>query len=132
MAPMNSPPQTEEFLRRVIQQNDEHAIILLDSSRKWMGTWNDGLITVGRNADDLRRIVAAFREGGGDGKPLYLQSAISIAATEQEAIEQAHRRWPKCTLWGRTNQRSADAMGVRCGNDWCAARRGRRAFVHIR
>jgi coenzyme F420-dependent glucose-6-phosphate dehydrogenase len=73
------------------------AAITADTAR-WTGSWADGLITVGRNAEDLQTIIAAFHEGGGTGKPLFLQSAISLAATEEEAVHQAHKRWPHCAL----------------------------------
>ncbi len=73
---------------------------LSEETARWMGGWVDGLITAGNNAKDLGQIVKAFREGGGDGKPLYLQSAISLAATEAEAVSQAHREWRHCALDG--------------------------------
>jgi hypothetical protein len=38
-------------------------------------------------------VVAAFREGGGDGKPMVLQVHISHAPTEQEALSIAHDQW---------------------------------------
>jgi coenzyme F420-dependent glucose-6-phosphate dehydrogenase len=42
--------------------------------------------------------VRAFREGGGEGKPMFLQSALSYAPTEEEALRGACERWPVCTL----------------------------------
>jgi probable non-F420 flavinoid oxidoreductase len=73
---------------------------LTPETARWMGQWADGLITVGRNSEDHRRIVDAFRDGGGEGKPLLLQSAISFAATEEEALRQAHHDWRHCALDG--------------------------------
>jgi coenzyme F420-dependent glucose-6-phosphate dehydrogenase len=73
---------------------------LTPETARWMGSWADGLITAGRDPKDHRRIVEAFREAGGDGKPLFLQSAISFAATDEEARRQAHREWRHCTLDG--------------------------------
>ncbi|HEX2475410.1 MAG TPA: TIGR03557 family F420-dependent LLM class oxidoreductase, partial [Lacipirellulaceae bacterium] len=73
---------------------------LTPETARWMGAWADGLITAGNNSKDLRQIVEAFREGGGEGKPLFLQSAISLAATEDEAVRQAHREWRHCPLDG--------------------------------
>ena len=73
---------------------------LTPETARWMGSWADGLITAGRNSQDHRRIIAAFRESGGDGKPLFLQSAISFAATDEEAMRQAHREWRHCALDG--------------------------------
>lgn len=73
---------------------------LTPETARWMGPWADGLITAGRNSHDHRRIIDAFREAGGDGKPLFLQSAISFAATDEEARRQAHREWRHCALEG--------------------------------
>ena len=60
----------------------------------WVGSWADGLLTVGKDPDGLREVVDAFREGGGEGKPMALQVAISYAADEAEALAAAHRHWP--------------------------------------
>lgn len=60
---------------------------------RWLGGWADGLITTSQPRDRLRRVVDAFREGGGEGKPLLLQVKLSHAATEQEAIAAAHDQW---------------------------------------
>jgi coenzyme F420-dependent glucose-6-phosphate dehydrogenase len=73
---------------------------LTEETARWVGTWADGLITAGHDPKVLRRTVDAFREGGGDGKPLYLQNAISLAATQEEAERQAHREWRHCGLDG--------------------------------
>jgi alkanesulfonate monooxygenase SsuD/methylene tetrahydromethanopterin reductase-like flavin-dependent oxidoreductase (luciferase family) len=75
------------------------AALTVETAR-WMGPWVDGLITAGRDAKDHRKIIDAFREAGGDGKPVFLQSAISFAATEDEARRQAHREWRHCAISG--------------------------------
>ena len=59
----------------------------------WVGTWADGLATVGQPLDTLRRVLGAFREHGGDGKPAYLQVHVSWAPTDDEAIALAHDQW---------------------------------------
>ena len=41
----------------------------------------------------LDRVVAAFREGGGEGKPVRLQVHLSWAATDEEALRIAHDQW---------------------------------------
>jgi probable non-F420 flavinoid oxidoreductase len=60
---------------------------------RWLGGWADGLITTSQPRDQLRRLIEAFREGGGEGKPLLLQVKLSHAATEEEAIAAAHDQW---------------------------------------
>jgi probable non-F420 flavinoid oxidoreductase len=59
----------------------------------WLGGWADGLITAGKNPSDLARVISAFREGGGAGKPLYLQVTLAYASTEAEALADAHTHW---------------------------------------
>ncbi len=58
-----------------------------------VGGWADGLITVGQPLDALRRVGAAFREGGGVGKPVHLQIHLSWAPDEDEALAVAHDQW---------------------------------------
>ena len=59
----------------------------------WVGSWADGLITVHRPYDELKEVVDAFRKGGGEGKPMYLKSQISYAATEEAALAGAYDQW---------------------------------------
>lgn len=58
-----------------------------------VGAWADGLLTVARPGPELREVVDAFRRGGGEGKPMYLQACISFAASEREAETMAHDGW---------------------------------------
>lgn len=59
----------------------------------WAGAWADGMVTVSQPPDQLRAIVEAFREGGGAGKPMYLQVKLCYAASEAEARREAHEQW---------------------------------------
>ena len=59
----------------------------------WVGSWADGLITVSQPVDALRDVVEAFRAGGGEGKPVYLQVHLSWAPTYDEALAVAHDQW---------------------------------------
>lgn len=60
---------------------------------RWAGGWADGLITINQPHDTLREIIEAFRTGGGDGKPIYLQVHVSYAASAGEAVEIAFDQW---------------------------------------
>jgi probable non-F420 flavinoid oxidoreductase len=71
---------------------------LTEETAGWMGGWVDGLITAGADHDGLKKLVNAFREGGGAGKPLWLQSAISFASTKEEALKAAHDQWRQAAL----------------------------------
>ena len=66
---------------------------LTPRTARWLAGWADGLITVNAPPGKLREIMAAFREGGGEGKPVYLQVHLSWAADEGEALRQAHEQW---------------------------------------
>jgi probable non-F420 flavinoid oxidoreductase len=59
----------------------------------WVGGWADGLITIAQPHDVLRRVLEAFREGGGEGKPAALQVHLSWAADEEEALRIAYDQW---------------------------------------
>lgn len=67
-------------------------VLSVDGARR-AGAWADGLITISMPADKLRRIVAAFREHGGEGKPLLLQAKLSYADSEDAALREAHEQW---------------------------------------
>jgi probable non-F420 flavinoid oxidoreductase len=59
----------------------------------WVGEWADGLVTVNQPVQKLTEMIAAFREGGGDGKRLAVQVHLSWAPDEQMALEIAHEQW---------------------------------------
>jgi alkanesulfonate monooxygenase SsuD/methylene tetrahydromethanopterin reductase-like flavin-dependent oxidoreductase (luciferase family) len=59
----------------------------------WVGGWADGLVTLNQPPGRLRAVVDAFRNGGGDGKPLFLQVHLSWAPDEATALAVAHDQW---------------------------------------
>ena len=68
------------------------AAVSADTART-VGGWADGLITIRQPLDTLRRAIAAFREGGGEGKPVFVQQHLSYAATDDEALAVAFDQW---------------------------------------
>ena len=68
-----------------------------------VGSWADGMITVNRPLPELRRVIDAFRDGGGDGKPVHVQVHLSWAEDEATAVTIAHEQW-------RTNVLGSDLM----------------------
>jgi probable non-F420 flavinoid oxidoreductase len=60
---------------------------------RWCGSWADGLITVHRPPDQLLPILEAFREGGGEGKPVRIQVKLAWARTDDEALAGAFEQW---------------------------------------
>jgi hypothetical protein len=63
-----------------------------------VASWADGLITAAGPRDAMRAIVDAFREGGGDGKSMFLQATVSFAPSEEEAAAAAYDEWRQCAL----------------------------------
>ncbi|MBD1397304.1 TIGR03885 family FMN-dependent LLM class oxidoreductase [Pontibacter sp. JH31] len=66
---------------------------ITEKTAEWVGGWADGLITTSRPPKELKKMVEAFRKGGGEGKPMYLKVQLSYAQDEKEALEGAHDQW---------------------------------------
>jgi probable non-F420 flavinoid oxidoreductase len=64
-----------------------------EETARWCGAWADGLVTINQPRETLERVIGAFREGGGEGKPIHLQVHLSWAETEEEALRIAHDQW---------------------------------------
>jgi len=60
---------------------------------EWLGGWADALITISQPREQLQEMVAAFRRGGGAGKPMFLQAKHAYAETDEEALREAHDQW---------------------------------------
>ena len=74
-----------------------------EATAEFVGGWADGLLTVSAKPDQLRKVVEAFRRGGGEGKPLFLQVGLNWAETEEEAVAGAHQQWRYNVLGGEVN-----------------------------
>lgn len=91
-----------------------HGLVTVDRARLWdlpdeppqlvgaavsaqtartVGGWADALITVNQPLDVLRTVIDAFREGGGAGKPVFLQVHLSWDEDETTAEAIAHDQW---------------------------------------
>ena len=66
---------------------------LSPETAEWMGGWADGLITTVGEGSSMREIMDAFRRGGGEGKPVYLQAQLSFAQTDEAALQAAWDQW---------------------------------------
>jgi probable non-F420 flavinoid oxidoreductase len=69
----------------------------------WLASWADGLLTTGNDIKRLERIIEAFREAGGAGKPVHVKVDISWAQSDESALEQAHQQWRYNMLGGGVN-----------------------------
>jgi len=70
-----------------------HGAALSEATARWCGSWADGLLTLHRPAEELRRIIDAFRDGGGDGKPVTVQVKVAWAEDEDDALAGAYDQW---------------------------------------
>ena len=60
---------------------------------EWIGSWADGLITIGAPAAKFGEVLGAFRGGGGAGKPVKVQASLAWAPTKGEARDGAWTQW---------------------------------------
>jgi coenzyme F420-dependent glucose-6-phosphate dehydrogenase len=77
---------------------------LSEETAEFVGSWADGLITINAPREQLVRMVDAFRRGGGEGKPLYLQIHLSYAETDAAARANAFDQWRTPILPGLVNE----------------------------
>ena len=64
-----------------------------EETAAWVGGWADGLVTINQPRDKLERMIAAFRENGGEGKRLAVQVHLSWAGDDAAALEIAYDQW---------------------------------------
>lgn len=69
-----------------------------EETAQWMAPWVDGLITVGKEASEVAKIIDAFRQSGGEGKPVMLQTVVSIADSYEVALQAAHHEWRQAAI----------------------------------
>jgi coenzyme F420-dependent glucose-6-phosphate dehydrogenase len=74
-----------------------------EKTAEWLGGWADALITVQAPPKQLGKVLEAFRRGGGHGKPVILQAALSWAPSEQEAEAEALQQWAPNVAGGEVN-----------------------------
>ena len=71
-----------------------------ETTAELVGSWAEGLLTVAGKPDQLKKVIEAFRRGGGEGKPIYVQVALNWARSEAEALKGAHDHWRFAALGG--------------------------------
>jgi len=71
---------------------------LTEATAEFVGAWADGMITTSRPPELLRRMVEAFRRGGGEGKPMFLKVQVSYSRDEERALDGAWEQWRPGTL----------------------------------
>jgi len=83
-AKLFTPPETTPTI---------YGAAITEKTAKWMGSWADGMITISKPIEELKKMTAAFKEGGGEGKKLALKVQISYAANEEDALDGAWEQW---------------------------------------
>jgi len=68
------------------------------ATARWVAGWADAMVTVVQPRDTMRAVIEAFREGGGAGKPMFLQAQTSYATTDDEARAGALDQWAQSAL----------------------------------
>ena len=66
---------------------------LTPETARWGAQWADGLITTSMPPDRQRAVADAFREGGGEGKPMVLQVKLSWHPDEDVALRDGMAQW---------------------------------------
>lgn len=66
----------------------------------FVAEWADGLMTLGGPVEKVRKVLDAFREAGGEGKPVFVQHTLSWARSEDDARRCAHEQWRFSALGG--------------------------------
>jgi probable non-F420 flavinoid oxidoreductase len=74
-----------------------------EQTAAWLATWTDGLLTTCHDVKQLKRIIGAFREAGGAGKPVHVKVDVSWAESEEAALLQAHAQWRYNMIGGGLN-----------------------------
>lgn len=69
------------------------AAALTEDTAREVGGWADGLLTLGRDLEHFARVVRAFKEGGGKGKPVHAKVDLCWAASSTLAERQALTHW---------------------------------------
>lgn len=66
---------------------------MTEATAHWVGGWADGLLTLGTDLGGLSKIINAFRQGGGRGKPVHVKIDTCHGKSRPSALEEAHRQW---------------------------------------
>lgn len=75
------------------------AAAVSEATARRAGAWADGLITIHQPPDVLRRVITAFRDGGGDDKPVHVQVHLSWDDDKDKALAVAFDQW-RTNLFG--------------------------------
>lgn len=69
------------------------AAAMTEETARWAGSWADGLLTAYQEIEKIKKIIVAFKEGGGEGKPLHVQMAFSYARNRDKVLRETYEQW---------------------------------------
>jgi G6PDH family F420-dependent oxidoreductase len=64
-----------------------------ETTAEFVGGWADGLLTVSGSPEQVRKVVEAFRRGGGEGKRIVMQVGLNWDSSEAAALQGAYEQW---------------------------------------
>ena len=76
---------------------------LSEDTAQWFSEWTDGLITISKPLEDLRKTVHAFQNES-RMKPMIIKMQISYDSSEEDALEGAFEQWRNNIFPGEINQ----------------------------
>lgn len=102
------------------------AAAVSEHTAAWAAPWADGLITVGHDADQIARVIGAYRDAGGRG-PCAVQVHVSLGDSDGAALQTAADQWRQATvpaelMWDLTQPEDFDRLAH--PDDLAAVERG--------
>ncbi|WP_422648259.1 F420-dependent glucose-6-phosphate dehydrogenase [Cupriavidus sp. H18C1] len=110
------------------------AAALTEQTARWAGQWADGLITISGPRETMRAVIDAFREGGGEAKPVHIQAKIAYADPTQgdeAARRMAYEQWRTNVFDSETAANLATPRRIRCPRADGVAGRHRAGGPHL-
>ncbi len=71
-----------------------------EKTARWVGGWADGLLIAASKPEDAQKLMDAFAEGGGEGKPVAFQAALCWGLSDEAAMAEAVHQWSSSSLGG--------------------------------
>lgn len=93
------------------------AAAITEETARQVAGWADGLLTVSKPPEEARRMIDAFREAGGEGKPLCLKVGLAYSKlNDEDALQKAYGQWrnlafPSNVLSELATPEQFDALG---------------------
>lgn len=89
---------------------------ITEETAAWLSSWADGMITISKPVEELKKMTNAFRNAEGGNKPMALKVQISYANDLEKAREGAWEQWknniyPSKLIADIDSPEKFDAMG---------------------